>query len=444
MAAASNAKFKENLTCPVCLEIYNEDERLPKCMPCQHSCCLQCILKMVRKNSKTLKCPLCQAKFAVPAGGVKDLPTNVTMVSMLELLPDNNNNDDTKKKKGSKPLCHQHGYKECIFMCTQCKVGLCNTCITTMKHGPHYGHMDAVDELDVAMKDVENEAKAKSVALDEITDEYVTAAKRVKDDVNAWKTSMKQEVSKRVKMVITSVSKWQAEMNKEIDDISKKVLEGMEDLDDKMMAIATKLTEIPESCANYDVKVHETMRDVSKQMDELKKVTDGSLKNKVPTNQLSAMIPASYGSLNQDTATLVLVINDVKAFRNRREAAYLYSQHWYVHGLPWRIKAIIRTSPQHHVKELGVFLECDPSFDDRTDWSVEVEKEIQIICHDVNKQSVCKKSNNTYDSKVNPACWGYNNVIAWDRLVDPAEGFVKNNSVTIEVTFTAKQPKYQQ
>ena len=148
MAAASrDAIFKDNLTCAVCLDVYNTDDRTPKSMLCGHTCCLQCILKMVnRKNTKNLKCPLCQAKFAVPPGGVKDLPTNVTVSKMLELLPaDANNNGDADKRKGAKPLCRQHAYKECVFMCTECKVGLCNTCITTMKEGPHYKHMDAVD-----------------------------------------------------------------------------------------------------------------------------------------------------------------------------------------------------------------------------------------------------------------------------------------------------------
>ena len=36
--------------------------------------------------------------------------------------------------------------------------------------------------------------------------------------------------------------------------------------------------------------------------------------------------------------------------------------------------------------------------------------------------------------------WGLLNKILWEKLVHPAEGFVKDNSTTVEVTFTVDPP----
>ena len=98
-------------------------------------------------------------------------------VGLASAADANNNDENAAKKKCSKPLCLQHAYKECVFMCEECSVWFCTTCITTMKDGPRYKHMDTVDELDLSMKEVKDGAIAKSETLDGIMDDYVNSAK---------------------------------------------------------------------------------------------------------------------------------------------------------------------------------------------------------------------------------------------------------------------------
>ena len=43
MAQSNKAKLHENLSCSLCLEVYNHKDRLPKALPCQHNVCLACL-----------------------------------------------------------------------------------------------------------------------------------------------------------------------------------------------------------------------------------------------------------------------------------------------------------------------------------------------------------------------------------------------------------------
>lgn len=46
----------EELTCPVCLELFQE----PHLLPCGHNFCLQCVKRLKNKWSGSLKCPECR------------------------------------------------------------------------------------------------------------------------------------------------------------------------------------------------------------------------------------------------------------------------------------------------------------------------------------------------------------------------------------------------
>ena len=58
--------LKENLTCSMCFELFDHEERIPKALPCLHTFCLGCLDIYVKKNiEENHLFPLCQAKFDV-------------------------------------------------------------------------------------------------------------------------------------------------------------------------------------------------------------------------------------------------------------------------------------------------------------------------------------------------------------------------------------------
>ncbi|XP_072036621.1 uncharacterized protein [Amphiura filiformis] len=93
------------LECQICTEIFNETDRKPKILPCQHTVCLHCMRRMGRNicresyesydandvNSIVLhlviRCPTCNAEHDAPYRNMDKFPNNITMISFLSIAP---------------------------------------------------------------------------------------------------------------------------------------------------------------------------------------------------------------------------------------------------------------------------------------------------------------------------------------------------------------------
>ena len=80
MSAVEVKKAQNNLTCPVCYQLFKN----PKYLPCYHSYCEGCLEKM-QVQSKII-CPECRKEAEVPAGGVKELATNFFINRLVDDL----------------------------------------------------------------------------------------------------------------------------------------------------------------------------------------------------------------------------------------------------------------------------------------------------------------------------------------------------------------------
>ena len=81
MSAVEVKKAQNNLTCPVCYQLFKN----PKYLPCYHSYCEGCLEKM-QVQSKIILCPECRKEAKVPAGGVKELPNNFFINRLVDDL----------------------------------------------------------------------------------------------------------------------------------------------------------------------------------------------------------------------------------------------------------------------------------------------------------------------------------------------------------------------
>ena len=68
-----------------------------------------------------------------------------------------------------------------------------------------------------------------------------------------------------------------------------------------------------------------------------------------------------------------------------------------------------------------------------------VNCEAKLMNHHVGKAALVKWASQRMFTSQQPT-WGWSEFIAWDKLIDPAEGYVKDNSVTVEMTFTPDPP----
>ena len=79
-------KLEEQLTCPVCLDLYTN----PKILPCHHSLCQECLEGLpqereARGDTYYLSCPTCCQHTEVPREGVGAFPVAFTLNNLKEI-----------------------------------------------------------------------------------------------------------------------------------------------------------------------------------------------------------------------------------------------------------------------------------------------------------------------------------------------------------------------
>src|SRR5207248_10757640 len=67
--------------CPICLETL----KTPKCLPCLHTFCFQCLSKYGADevDGDKMPCPLCRQEFVIPEEGFEMLQNNFFILQLL-------------------------------------------------------------------------------------------------------------------------------------------------------------------------------------------------------------------------------------------------------------------------------------------------------------------------------------------------------------------------
>ncbi|KAK3090560.1 hypothetical protein FSP39_012693 [Pinctada imbricata] len=111
-----------------------------------------------------------------------------------------------------------------------------------------------------------------------------------------------------------------------------------------------------------------------------------------------------------------------------------------VRNLPWKIMAMPRVSQnpeRHNQKTLGFFLQCNGE-SDSSSWSCNASAQLKILNHNPDGEPFVRKIQHLFYSKEND--WGYSHFMAWNDMMDPSKGFVKDDKITLEVYVKADAP----
>lgn len=110
------------LQCSICMNRY----QTPLMLPCLHSFCSNCLEKWkttAAQRKHPLSCPTCRRHVQLPSTGVKGLPNNFLLTSLMERL--DLVGKLSKEKSSNCDFC-QNG-KSSLF-CIDCQLHLCATC----------------------------------------------------------------------------------------------------------------------------------------------------------------------------------------------------------------------------------------------------------------------------------------------------------------------------
>ncbi|XP_021358377.1 ubiquitin carboxyl-terminal hydrolase 7-like isoform X1 [Mizuhopecten yessoensis] len=111
-----------------------------------------------------------------------------------------------------------------------------------------------------------------------------------------------------------------------------------------------------------------------------------------------------------------------------------------IRNLPWKIMIMPRFSQnpeRHNQKTLGFFVQCNGDSDSAS-WSCNASATLKILNHNTDGENFSRKIQHSFYNKEND--WGYSHFMAWNELMDPSRGFVKDDKISLEVYVKADAP----
>ncbi|XP_060085771.1 uncharacterized protein LOC132565167 [Ylistrum balloti] len=129
--------LEDELSCPVCLELYQD----PVVLPCRHNFCRECLrahIQQLTGKAEQFPCPLCQCAINLKDNQIAELPRNFSLaniISKFQLLK----LECTETEAGSRLenqgfVCETHRRSLTVF-CNTCSSVICTKCLTD-----HPGH----------------------------------------------------------------------------------------------------------------------------------------------------------------------------------------------------------------------------------------------------------------------------------------------------------------
>ena len=282
MAASKLPSYQDELedefTCSVCMELYNNADKLPKLLPCSHTFCMACTMQYADKHlGGTFKCPLCNTDVALKSSDIDKLPNNLTIISLMGRMKKISLSEKPKPKVD----CEKHGLSV-EHICLTCKEVLCANCVVAMvTEGLHQKHNIALIDNAFAekRKQIDKSSQSLSAAYQaliekqssmiETFDQYITAQKKdieeiatgVQQAMDEWKNNSLTNLQQALNNTKLRTSREIEDFTKELSSVEDHLTKAAADLDMKNIdvlcnnTISMNATTMCNLCSAYDIDV---------------------------------------------------------------------------------------------------------------------------------------------------------------------------------------------
>ena len=262
MAAEQMKKVTGHLSCPICYELYKK----PKYLPCYHSYCEECLVKLVVQSNIT--CPECRKTSVVPSGGVKQLPNNFFINRLLDEVALKRKVEGEEEAKCD--LCVRGDAVE--VLCLDCGAFLCGRCFDNHKYSKEYQNhnMMPLNEVRSKKEGITIKPNSKSAQCQEHELElnfYCETCDQLVCQYCIMKDHLKHDHDTAKKMA----TKYRKELDKIMEPVEK-MIEGLSVACKKVTNMRDKIGaqagDIDKEIDRYYEELH---RRLQQQRDELKK-----------------------------------------------------------------------------------------------------------------------------------------------------------------------------
>lgn len=184
------AAFEEQfLRCHICQEKYDQNEKPPKSLPCNHTFCLSCLKQVFDHNQQNarraftfaddtyegvLKCPTCRVEIYLSRNEISALPNDHRVIQMIDFL--------SKVVVKSQNVCTKHERQPLNFFCKTCRAPVCRDCtVLDHKEGQHeiVDVSQALNDNAEEFNTVENRSKQLLQGMKKRSDALANASKQL-------------------------------------------------------------------------------------------------------------------------------------------------------------------------------------------------------------------------------------------------------------------------
>ena len=230
-------ELEQQLTCPVCLDIYTN----PKSLPCLHSFCQHCLEGLPvnpQGNKYFIKCPTCRTSTELPE------PTGPAAFPVAFHI--NNLNEVYSLMKQEKAMnCSKHDDPLIIF-CETCEEVICGYCTI----GDHKSHdcTPIKDSYDKHHQVLETSLNTVKEIMDDIIN-VLTALTKRENEVKKQGDMVKQKIHVMVEKMIEKIRQSERQLTREVEtatDSKLQVLLGQKELAEMSLSQLKDCKEIVE------------------------------------------------------------------------------------------------------------------------------------------------------------------------------------------------------
>ena len=271
-------KLEEQLTCPVCLDLYTN----PKTLPCLHSFCEACIERFPQyKEGETyyLSCPTCRHRTELPEGGAGAFPVAFTLNNLKDI--------HSLMKKVSDPqqvTCDNCTTANATGYCKECNQLLCTECMDMHKKWARFAshEITSLDEVKSSPQAISpSKEEAPLICPIPSHNEPLKIYCETCDSVICRDCTVRTHKDHEYDLISTSYTKHCEELKHSLNPVKKKI----ETFKKVLSALAEREGEIKERGEGVLEEIHEMVEEMidalrqseRKLSEEAKRVTDAKL-----------------------------------------------------------------------------------------------------------------------------------------------------------------------
>ncbi|KAI4889084.1 hypothetical protein NFI96_021456, partial [Prochilodus magdalenae] len=239
--AARNPLPEEDLSCPVCCEIFRD----PVVLSCSHSVCQSCLQKFWEiKGSR--ECPVCRRRSS------KDRPPiSLSLKKLCEAFLESRSQ---RSSAGSEVLCSLHNEKLKLF-CLDDQQPVCVVCQTSKTHRSHTccpideAVTDSKDRLRTALEPLQRNLKA----LEKAKQDYEGTAAHIKTQAQHTERQIQEEFEKLHQFLRDEEAARISALKEEKEQKSQMMRRKIEELKEEISSLSDTIRNIEKEMEAEDV-----------------------------------------------------------------------------------------------------------------------------------------------------------------------------------------------